>query len=428
MEVHARAVGRPSVADLPEVLRRAAESCAQVLQAHGRSAWIVGGAVRDLALARTPKDVDLTSEAVPDELERLFPRSHAVGRSFGTVVVHTPLGVDVEVTTFRREGAYSDGRRPDAVSFGTSLEEDAERRDFTCNALYLAPLSDEFRDPTGGLTDLAAGRLRCVGDPLRRFGEDGLRLLRLARLAAELGLEPEADTRAAAAASAAALRGVSAERVLAECTRMAVGPAPARALQTLADLGLFPHLPGFARLAAQECAARLAALARNRLRTPEALFAILFHPRGAAPDANLAALLELRPARELVAHVRRAFELGREIEDQLKGPAPGRARRVRLLRDDDFPLALAVHVAWYGSAAELEGERARLTPEELRPALWITSADLARAGVARGPRWGELLRAAEDAQLAGEIGSRAQAEAWLARALARDSARREDAP
>src|SRR5262249_31126723 len=154
--------------------------------------------------------------------ERLFATTHAVGRAFGTVVVRSGE-LDLQVTTFRSETGYDDARRPSEVRFGTSLEEDAARRDFTCNALYLDPLTDELRDPTGGLADLAAGRLRCVGEPAARFAEDGLRLLRLARFAAQLGLTVEVGTAAGAAASLEALRGVSPERELNELTRMAEG-------------------------------------------------------------------------------------------------------------------------------------------------------------------------------------------------------------
>jgi tRNA nucleotidyltransferase/poly(A) polymerase len=425
-----RAVARPTLAGLPVELAAAARVCAEVLAEAGHRAWIVGGAVRDIALGRSPVDVDLATSAVPAELERLFPRSHAVGRAFGTVVVHTPSGIDVEVTTFRREADYADGRRPSVVSFGSSLEEDAERRDFTCNALYLAPLEGEFRDPTGGLADLAAGLLRCVGDPARRFSEDGLRLLRLARLAAELGLALEPCTRAAAATSGAALRGVSPERVLAECERMARGPAPARAIAELHDLGLLSRLPGLARLATETLPARQAALARARLGTSEEFFALLFYPVGVPAEASLAALAELRPARALLERVRRVFELGARIEACLVATPPmPRAERLRLLRDEDFLLALAVHEAWRErpSGVDLCAELAALPRAELFPALWITSRELAAAGVPRGPRFGALLRAAEDAQLAGEVRTQAEAEAWLARTLAADSARREDA-
>src|SRR5437867_2007197 len=188
---------RPTMEHLPLELARAARTVAGVLGTAGHRTWLVGGAVRDLALGIEPKDADLASAARPEEIEALFPSTHAVGRAFGTVVVRCGTA-DLQVTTFRAEAGYDDARRPSHVRFGTTLVEDAARRDFTCNALYLDPLNDEFIDPTGGLADLAARRLRCVGDPVQRFAEDGLRLLRLARLAAEHGLAIDQATHAGA--------------------------------------------------------------------------------------------------------------------------------------------------------------------------------------------------------------------------------------
>src|SRR5262245_7370135 len=144
----------PSMAHMPADLARASRWIATELGAKGRRAWLVGGAVRDLALGREPKDADLASAALPEELELLVPRAFAVGRACGTVDVHCD-GLDVQVTAFRAESRYEDARRPSEVRFTTRLEEDAARRDFTCNALYLDPLTDELVDPTGGMGDLA---------------------------------------------------------------------------------------------------------------------------------------------------------------------------------------------------------------------------------------------------------------------------------
>src|SRR5688572_25680129 len=174
----------PSMAHMPPELAQAARWIAAELGGRGRRAWLVGGAVRDLALEREPKDADLASAALPEEIERLFPRTHAVGRAFGTVVVSCGT-LDLQVTTFRAESCYDDARRPSAVRFSSRLEEDAARRDFTANALYLDPLSDELVDPTGGLADLQSGRLRCVCAPSERFADDGLRMLRPTRLEAQ---------------------------------------------------------------------------------------------------------------------------------------------------------------------------------------------------------------------------------------------------
>jgi tRNA nucleotidyltransferase (CCA-adding enzyme) len=394
---------RPSTQDLPEPLRAAAVGVARTLSARGHRAWIVGGAVRDLALGRAPVDVDLATAATPDEIEAAFARTVAVGRAFGTVLV-LDFGVEVQVTTFRAERSYSDGRRPDDVRFAATPEADAQRRDFTCNALYLDPLSAEVRDPTGGLADLTAGRLRCVGDARERFREDGLRLLRLARFAAALGLAVEPDTLAAAAGALEALRGVSAERVYAELARIAVGPAPGRAYALLDAVGVLGRvLPGWDAAAAtrRPCVERLAADAG-----PAAWLAAL-----TGGDESLAGLLPPRAVADEVRCIVGALA-------RLGDAAPEQAAAIRLLREPWWAGALAVARAQGGVVAEraeeLERTRRALPPDALRPAPLLTSADLAAAGVPRGPRFGEILASLETRQLAGELRTREAALAWLA--------------
>jgi tRNA nucleotidyltransferase/poly(A) polymerase len=401
---------------LPEPLAHAVTVAARTLLEAGHRAWLVGGAVRDVALGLTPGDGDLASAATPDEIEGLFAVTHAVGKAFGTVVVRLE-GVDLQITTFRTEGDYRDGRRPGAVAFGTSLEEDAARRDFTCNALFLDPLTDELHDPTGGLADLAAGRLRCVGAAARRFSEDGLRLLRLARLAAQFGLALEAETLAAARGSLDALRGVSAERVLAEFVRMADGPAPGRALGLLAEPGAAVGEAGLEE--------RVAAVARLGPSPGARRFlATLFRVRSpGAEERARAALQGLRVARALGDSIARTWELERELAACLVDLAGGRLRRsrwIRLARAEEFEDALALWRAWHGgdepeALGQLLGRVAALAPESRAPAPFVRSADLARAGVPRGPRWSQLLREAEDLQLDGELASPEAARAWLER-------------
>lgn len=408
---------------LPRELAEAARSVAATLRAAGQRTWLVGGAVRDLALGVPPKDIDLASAARPEELERLFPSTHAVGRAFGTVVVRAGE-LDVQVTTFRAESGFDDARRPTHVRFGASLEEDAARRDFTCNALYLDPLQDELADPTGGLADLGARRLRCVGDPAERFEEDGLRLLRLARFAADYGLEVEAGTLEGARRAHGALRGVSPERVFAELVRMAEGSAPARAFRLLLEIGVLERLPGVHLLAVSSppLAARVAALEQLSGETPESLFAVLFRPPAWGEARRfLEALWELRPPRALHQHVQRIWELAEGLEVALAEFARGverRSRWVRLVRAHEFRGALAFQRAWHPLEFVRECEqlatRARMAHDELWPRALVTSAELARAGIPRGPRWAELLRAAEDAQLDGELNTPEQARAWLA--------------
>ena len=182
------------------------------LQARGYGAYIVGGAVRDMLRGATPHDYDIATSAVPAQIRAVFTdlRTYDTGAAHGTVGVIYD-GKTYEITTFRRDGAYSDGRRPDTVEFTGDLCEDLARRDFTVNAMAM-DADGRVCDPFSGKADLSARRIRCVGDPDRRFAEDGLRLLRALRLAAQLDFTIEANTAQAMRRQAARLGKVSAER------------------------------------------------------------------------------------------------------------------------------------------------------------------------------------------------------------------------
>lgn len=179
------------------------------LQARGYGAYIVGGAVRDMLRGATPHDYDIATSAVPAQIRAVFTdlRTYDTGAAHGTVGVIYD-GKTYEITTFRRDGAYSDGRRPDTVEFTGDLCEDLARRDFTVNAMAM-DADGRVCDPFSGKADLSARRIRCVGDPDRRFAEDGLRLLRALRLAAQLDFTIEANTaQGHAAPGGAAGKGV----------------------------------------------------------------------------------------------------------------------------------------------------------------------------------------------------------------------------
>src|SRR5574340_384364 len=150
------------------------------LRSRGHEAWLVGGCVRDLLLGREAKDFDVATDAHPEQILELFPNADRVGAHFGVVLVRQE-GAQVEVATFRSDFAYTDGRRPDAVRFETDPAQDARRRDFTINALFMDPVSGAIQDFVGGKPDLAAGIIRAIGDPEARFREDHLRLLRAVR-------------------------------------------------------------------------------------------------------------------------------------------------------------------------------------------------------------------------------------------------------
>jgi len=197
---------------------QAAAKICQTLEAHGHQAWLAGGCVRDFLLQRVPNDFDIATSAKPDQIEALFPRTVAVGKNFGVIVVVDDQ-IQTEVATFRLDGLYQDGRRPEGVVFA-SPEEDALRRDFTVNAMFYDLKKDEVVDFVGGIEDLKQGQLKAVGDPLLRFEEDHLRLLRCVRLSAQLEFEIEEKTWAAVVQQAKSVQTVSGERIQEELSKL----------------------------------------------------------------------------------------------------------------------------------------------------------------------------------------------------------------
>jgi len=224
-----------------EQVRRAVPHGARIvlrrIHEAGGYACLVGGCLRDLILGRPVKDWDIATDLVPDEIRPLFHRTHSVGARFGTVLV--PVGSSVyEVTTFRTEAEYRDGRHPEQVAYTRSLDEDLRRRDFTVNAMAWAPGEETVHDPFGGLDDLERRRIRAVGDPVERFREDALRLMRAVRQATELDFEIEPETLAALKREAPGLERISAERIRDELNKILATERPSRGLELLLDTGL----------------------------------------------------------------------------------------------------------------------------------------------------------------------------------------------
>jgi len=219
---------------------------ADVLEAAGFEAYLVGGCVRDLLLNRTPKDWDLTTNAKPEEIQALFSDTYC-NNDYGTVGVVNEEVEDlklkvVEVTPYRSESEYSDRRRPDKVLFGVSLEEDLKRRDFTINALAYRLNSGNFVDLFDGEGDLRKKRLKTVGNPDERFGEDALRMMRAIRLSAELNFAIEAETMASIAKNADLLRHISVERIRDEFLRIIDSNSPMLGVAMLEKLGLLKYV------------------------------------------------------------------------------------------------------------------------------------------------------------------------------------------
>lgn len=207
------------------------------LRGAGKRAWIVGGCVRDSLLGKPISDWDVATDALPNELMKLFPKAIPTGLQHGTVTV-VMRGHHYEITTLRGETTYSDGRRPDAVHFVDDIVADLARRDFTVNAIAVDPQNGELVDPFDGRGDLAAKKLRAVGRAVERFSEDGLRVLRAARFCATLEFELDPDTFAAIAPTLDTFRKVSAERVRDEWIKTMKAKEPSRAFEVMRTSGI----------------------------------------------------------------------------------------------------------------------------------------------------------------------------------------------
>ncbi len=220
--------------DHSKIVPNAIEVC-RMLQEKGFSAYLVGGCVRDLFMGGTPKDWDIATNAKPDQTKAIFPKTYDTGLEHGTITISMgPTVADhFEVTTYRTEGDYTDGRRPDSVAFVDDIEADLARRDLTINAMAYDPVNSKIIDPYGGLKDLDGKVIKAVGDPNARFAEDGLRTMRVARFAARFGFTVEPETEAAIKNNLAVLAKVSKERMRDELTKTLVTSQPSVGLHIL---------------------------------------------------------------------------------------------------------------------------------------------------------------------------------------------------
>lgn len=425
---------------LPRELDQASKAIATTLQQAGFRSWIVGGAVRDLIVGRKVSDLDMASKARPEEIEALFEHTIGVGKAFGTMVV-VINGVNIEVTTFRADGDYRDGRHPESVSYSETPEQDASRRDFTCNAMFLDPLTDELLDPTGGKADLQEGILRTVGDAKERFSEDALRLLRLTRFASRLNLEVTEDVRLAAMECADGLRKISPERILAELTKVLTAQDCHIAIGLMQELGLLlPALPGLQLLHSvsysdsESLSRRIESLEWLESDHLASGLSVLLDPLGGSLESAKELLLALRPSKELVREVEQLWDTLTAIESLAPmgtvdvEHGPHRASRLEILGRENWPRARDISAA-FGDIRSLAdtaegghlGKNSRelslfageLTAKDIAPEPLLTPKDLGGVELPRGPLWGQTLKAAYTAQLEGTLSTREQALAWL---------------
>lgn len=438
------------------------------LRAAGFQAYLCGGCVRDTLLSREPADYDVTTNAAPAEVMRLFPETYAVGAQFGVVLVPLPETAKqaepseasehpdvVEVATFRSDIGYSDGRHPDQVRFSQNPQEDVARRDFTINGLLLDPISGEVLDFVGGREDLEQRVIRAIGDPERRFAEDKLRMLRAVRFAARFEYQVEPSTFAAIRKLANQIHQVSRERVRDELSKMLTEGHSRRAFLLLDESGLLNEvLPEISAMKGVEQPPQFhpegdvfvhtLLLLQNLPRpTPKTLaWGALLHDVGkpatfrVAPDrirfdghvevgVKIAEQIcrRLRFSNDdteqilaLVNHHMRFADVPRMKESTLK----------RFMRLPRFEEHLELHrldcQSSHGDLTTYKFTRVKLqdTPaENIRPEPLLTGKDLIAAGYPAGPRFKEILSTVEDAQLEGKLTNRNEAIDFIAREFPR---------
>jgi len=396
-----------------ETNRRAAIAIAQRLIEAGHVAYLAGGCVRDRLRGETPHDHDVATDATPERVRELFPNSLGVGEAFGVILVRRE-GATVEVATFRSDGPYADGRRPESIRF-SGPREDAQRRDFTINGLFEDPRTGEVVDYVGGRTDIADGVIRCIGDPAARLAEDRLRTLRAVRFAARFGYRIEPATETAIVESAGDLRGVSRERIGNELRRMLEHPSRAEAIGLLERLRL--DAPIFDERAPAGARRRVGALPASAS-FPLALLAWLLDRRDGEGERDI--------RREAVAaHWRRwiAALMGSNDEREaglsiLRGldalsawPTLGVARRKRAAsaRGFDDAMSIVATVA-PGLADQFRRDVSLLAETGLAPPPLVNGDDLVRdLGLVPGPAFRPLLDRLYDAQLEGEVSTHSEA-------------------
>lgn len=407
----------------PVKAREFACEVVQQLRDAGHVALWAGGCVRDSLMGREPKDYDVATDATPDRIREVFGRRRtvAIGMSFGVItVVGSHEAGQIDVATFRRDAAYTDGRHPDSVAFSTP-EEDARRRDFTINGLFFDPVEKKVIDYVGGQEDLNRCVVRAIGDPAERFAEDRLRMIRAVRFSANLGFALDPATMTAIRQHAAAIRSVSAERVTEEMRRMLLPASRARAVELLRDTMLLheilPDAEGILpRLAAS--ADEIAFAWDRTLRVLDALdqpdFAVAF----------AALLREIQIARRghgwdlddvcrrwrLANDDRQRIDLCYRHEEMLRRASQVEWPRLQRVLIDPGILSLlrytrAVAIVHDGHTREVEYccERLAWPAERLNPAPLINGDDLRAAGIPPGPAYKRLLERVRDAQLLGEI-------------------------
>jgi poly(A) polymerase len=444
-------------------VREFAISIVRILRDHGHRAFLVGGCVRDLLLGREPADYDIATDAVPDEVMRIFPETYAVGAQFGVVLVPVPeeqripsQSETIEVATLRSDIGYSDGRHPDEVRFTRDPSEDVQRRDFTINGLLLDPVNNQVLDFVGGQKDLDARNIRAIGDPALRLSEDKLRMLRAVRFAARFEYTIEPATFAAIRQLAPQIHQVSRERVRDELTKMLTEGHARRAFELLDQTGLLHEvLPEIEAMKGVEQPPEFhpegdvfvhTLLMLEKLPQPCPLtlaWGVLLHDVGKPPTFRRA------PDRirfddhvdvgvKMAEAICRRLRFSNDDTDQILALIDNHMRFGHVERMKDSTFKKFIRLPRFNEHLELHRldcesshrnlrvynlvreKMAELPPEAVRPAPLVTGDDLITAGYSPGPRFKEILSAIEDAQLEGRLRSKDEALQLVLREFPRD--------
>jgi len=451
------------------ILKEHAISIVRTLRERGHQAYLVGGCVRDMVLGREPADYDVTTDATPNQVMRIFPETYAVGAQFGVVLVppgspearelrpavdgtsvptdHSKADV-VEVATFRSDIGYSDGRHPDRVQFSTDPREDVERRDFTINGLLLDPIKGEILDFVGGQQDLKAGIIRTIGSPEQRFEEDKLRMLRAVRFAARFEYTIDPATFAAMQKLAGNIHQVSRERVRDELSKMLIEGHARRAFLLLDESGLLQQvLPEISAMKGVEQPPQFhpegdvfvhTLLLLEKLPRPSPMtlaWGALLHDVGKPATFRVADRIRfdghVEVGVKMAEQICRRFRFSNHDTEQILALVKnhmrfGDVQRMKestlkkFMRLPQFEEHLELHrldcQSSHGDLSSYEFTREKLvsTPEaSMRPAPLVTGNDLINAGYVPGPRFKEILAAVEDSQLEGQLQNKEQALAFV---------------
>lgn len=430
-------------------MEEAARKIVRVLQEAGHEALFAGGCVRDRLRGVEPKDYDIATSATPDEILALYPKGDTIGAHFGVILLREG-GHSFEVATFREDGVYSDGRRPDKVVF-SSAERDASRRDFTVNGMFFDPVRDKVVDYVGGRQDLAKGLLRAIGDPDERFQEDYLRLLRAIRFATRLDFEIEEKTWQAIEESAPRVVAISPERIRDELDRIWVSPNRLRGFDLLVESGLMKALlPEI--LALQGCeqppqwhpegdvfvhTRLMLSLLPEEASLPLVL-SVLFHDIAKPATQTFDEENERirfnghdRIGAEMARGIMKRFRYSNAITDAVVSGVANHmtfkdvqkmrtSKLKRFMARETFEDELELHrVDCAGSNGNLGNydflvaRREEFANEPLIPPRLVTGKDLIDRGWKPGPRFKEVLTRIQDLQLEGSLTTREEAFAWL---------------